>query len=142
LHNARGDRATIHQLVSSKPRKSGFSYSQGLTLIIHILYEPATPEQIAEMLEAYQFYIKSVVDIRCGILAGGGEMHSDCEAVLLDDGSHQEDLWGASWNSISQEILYESMVNLRPRLNRSMQILDLGICQQVKQVIDRLLGGL
>ena len=82
-------------------------------LIIHILQEPATPEQITEMLEVHRFYIKTVVDIRRQILAGGGEMHSDCEAVLLDNGSRQSDIWGASWNSITQEIFYESMVNLR-----------------------------
>jgi len=109
-------------------------------LIIHILYEPATPEQITEMLEVHRFYIKTVVDIRRQILAGGGEMHSDCEAVLLDNGSRQSDIWGASWNSISQEIFYESMVNLRPRQNRSMQILDVAICEQVKQIIHKLLG--
>lgn len=105
------------------------------------MQEPATPEQITEMLEVHRFYIKTVVDIRRQILAGGGEMHSDCEAVLLDNGSQQSDIWGASWNSISQEIFYESMVNLRPRQNRSMQILDVAICEQVKQIIDRLLGG-
>ena len=110
-------------------------------LIIHILQEPATPEQITEMLEVHRFYIKTVVDIRRQILAGGGEMHSDCEAVLLDNGSLQSDIWGASWNSISQEIFYESMVDLRPRQNRSMQILDVAICEQVKQIIDKLLGG-
>ncbi|MFB8789611.1 MAG: DUF5674 family protein [Potamolinea sp.] len=84
--------------------------------------------------------MKTVVDIRRRILAGGGEMHSDCEAVLLDNGSRQSDIWGASWNSISQEILYESMVNLRPRQNRSMQILDVAIGEQVKQIIHKLLG--
>jgi hypothetical protein len=110
-------------------------------LIIHILHEPATPEQITEMLEVHRFYIKTVVDIRRQVLAGGGEMHSDCEAVLLDNGSLQSDIWGASWNSISQEIFYESMVNLRPRQNRSMQILDVAICEQVKQIIHKLLGG-
>ncbi len=110
-------------------------------MIIHILYEPATPEQITEMLEVHRFYIKTVVDIRRRILAGGGEMHSDCEVVLLDNGSRQSDIWGASWNSITQEIFYESMVNLRPRQNRSMQILDVTIREQVKQIIDRLLGG-
>lgn len=93
------------------------------------------------MLEVHRFYIKTVVDIRRQILAGGGEMHSDCEAVLLDNGSLQSDIWGASWNSISQEIFYESMVDLRPRQNRSMQILDVAICEQVKQIIDKLLGG-
>jgi len=92
------------------------------------------------MLEVHRFYIKTVVDIRRQILAGGGEMHSDCEAVLLDNGSRQSDIWGASWNSISQEIFYESMVNLRPRQNRSMQILDVAICEQVKQIIHKLLG--
>lgn len=67
-------------------------------------------------------------------------MHSDCEAVLLDNGSRQSDIWGASWNSISQEIFYESIVNLRPRQNRSMQILDVAICEQIEQIIHKLLG--
>lgn len=109
-------------------------------MIIHILHEAATPEQITEMLEVHRFYIKTVVDIRRQILAGGGEMHSDCEAVLLDNGSRQSDIWGASWNSISQEIFYESIVNLRPRQNRSMQILDVAICEQIEQIIHKLLG--
>ena len=110
-------------------------------MLIHILYEPATPNQITEMLQANRFYIKTVVDVREQILAGGGEMHSDCEAILLDNGSQQMDIWGASWNPITQEIFYESMVNLRPRQNRSMQILDPVICERVQQVIYRLLGG-
>jgi Protein of unknown function (DUF5674) len=93
------------------------------------------------MLEANRFYIKTVVDIRRQILAGGGEMHSDCEIVLMDEGSQQGDIWGASWNPISQEIFYESMVNLRPRQNRSMEILDPSVREQVKQIIHRLLGG-
>jgi hypothetical protein len=87
-------------------------------LFIHILQEPATPSQIDRMLQANRFYIKTVVDIHFQILVGGGEMHSDCEIVLLDNGSQQKDIWGASWNPISQEIFYESMVNLRPRQNR------------------------
>jgi hypothetical protein len=112
-----------------------------LPLIIHILQEPATPSQINEMLQANRFYIKTVVDIRHQILAGGGEMHSDCETILLENGSQQQDIWGASWNPISQEIFYESMVNLRPRQNRAMEILDPAIREQVKQIIHKLLGG-
>jgi hypothetical protein len=46
------------------------------------------------------------------------------------------------WNPISQEIFYESMVNLRPRQNRLMEILDPLVCEQVKQIIHRLLGGI
>ena len=94
------------------------------------------------MLQANRFYIKTVVDIRHQILAGGGEMHSDCEIILLDNGSQQQDIWGASWNPISQEIFYESMVNLRPRQNRSMEILDPSIRAQVQQIVHILLGGI
>jgi hypothetical protein len=110
-------------------------------LIIHILNAPVTHEQIMEMLQANRFYIKTVVDIRQQILAGGGAMHSDCETVLLERGCQQADLWGASWNPISREIVYESMVNLRPRQNRSMQILSEIVREQVRKVIYNLLGA-
>jgi Protein of unknown function (DUF5674) len=112
-----------------------------LSLFIHILREPASSDQITDMLEANRFYIKTVVDIRQQILAGGGEMHSDCEEILLSNGSEQIDVWGASWNPISQEVFYESMVNLRPRQNRSTEILDPLVRGQVRQIIYRLLGG-
>jgi Protein of unknown function (DUF5674) len=110
-------------------------------LIIHVLREPATREQILEMLQANRFYIKTVVDIRLKVLAGGGVMHFDCEMALLGGGSRQQDFWGASWNPISQEIVYESMVNLRPRQNTSMQILEAGVREQVRQVIYQFLGA-
>jgi Protein of unknown function (DUF5674) len=109
-------------------------------VLIHVLQEPATSHQMSEMLQANRFYIKTVVDVRQQLLAGGGEMHSDCEALLLSNGSQQIDVWGASWNPLSQEIFYESIVNLRPRQNRSMEILDPAIREQVKQIIYKLLG--
>jgi hypothetical protein len=37
------------------------------------------------------------VDIKREILAGGGILYADCEAILLKDGSKQEDIWGADW---------------------------------------------
>jgi hypothetical protein len=94
------------------------------------------------MLQANRFYIKAVVDINQKILAGGGEMHSDCETLLLNNGSQQQDIWGASWNPLSQEIFYESMVNLRPRQNRSMEVLEPSIREEIKQIIHGLLGGI
>lgn len=110
-------------------------------MIIHLLSKPATSTQITEMLQANRFYIKTTVDLRLQRLAGGGEMHSDCEDLLLESGSHQHDIWGASWNPLSQDIFYESMVNLRPKQNRAMEILDPIIREQVKAIIYKLLGG-
>ena len=66
--------------------------------MIYIIRERATPDQIEEMSQMLQTYIKLAVDIDRGILAGGGAMHADCEAVLLEDGSQQEYIWGADWN--------------------------------------------
>lgn len=57
--------------------------------MIHILRQRADPEQVREMLEVLETYIKLAVDIQRGILAGGGAMHADCEAVLLQDGSRR-----------------------------------------------------
>jgi hypothetical protein len=57
------------------------------------------------MLQALGTYIKLAVDIRRGILAGGGVMHADCEVALLEDGSQQEDVWGERVAAIVHQLL-------------------------------------
>lgn len=110
--------------------------------MIHLLKEKATATQIQEMLEPYEGMIKIVVDIRQRILSGGGEMHADCESVLLDDGSEQDDLWGANWYPNEQRIEFESLINIRPRLgNRSILIHDENLRRQVEAVTMEILGG-
>jgi hypothetical protein len=110
--------------------------------MIYILRDKPTSEQAAEMLKEYETMIKVVVDIRRRILAGGGEMHSDCESVLLDDGSEQDDLWGANWYPAEQDIVFESLINIRPRLgNRSILIQSEELRQQVESVTVQILGG-
>jgi hypothetical protein len=62
--------------------------------MIYLLKETVAPAQIQEMLQEYETMIKIVVDIRKHFLSGGGEMHADCESVLLENGSERDDLWG------------------------------------------------
>ncbi|MFH1007752.1 MAG: DUF5674 family protein [Candidatus Latescibacterota bacterium] len=62
--------------------------------MIYLLKEAATSNQVQEMLQEYDGMVKIVVDVRQRILAGGGTMHADCELLLLEDGSEQDDLWG------------------------------------------------
>ena len=110
--------------------------------MIYLLKQPASELAIKEMLTEYESMIKIVVDIRRHFLAGGGEMHSDCESKLLDDGSEQDDLWGANWYPDEQRIEFESLINIRPRLgNRSILIQDDAIRQKVELVTRELLGG-
>jgi len=59
---------------------------------IHLITKKATPVQIKEMLETLNSYIKLAVDINREVLAGGGMLHADCEAVLIDNGSKQDDI--------------------------------------------------
>ena len=111
--------------------------------MIHLIGYPATPRQVQEMLEVYPFLIKIVVDIRRRTLAGGGEMHADCEAVLLEHGSEQDDLWGANWYPAEQQIEFESLINIRPRLgNRSIIIQSDDIRGKVAAITQELLGGI
>ena len=110
--------------------------------MIYLLRAKSTPEQVAEMLKEYESMIKIVVDIRRRVLAGGGEMHSDCKSLLLEDGSEQDDLWGANWYPAEQEIVFESLINIRPRLgNRGILIQSEELRQQVASVAFEILGG-
>jgi hypothetical protein len=110
--------------------------------MIHLLKEKATPAQVQDMLERYEGLIKIVVDIRRRALAGGGEMHADCESVVLNDGSEQDDLWGANWYPNEQRIEFESLINIRPRLgNRGILLQDEGLRGQVTSVTNGILGG-
>ena len=86
-------------------------------MMIHLIEDAASHEQLTEMLDALGSYIKLAVDVEKKVVAGGGEMHADCEAVLLENGSVQENVWGADWMPHSREVTFESLINIRPRQN-------------------------
>jgi len=72
-----------------------------------------------------------------------GELHADCDGVLLQKGSQQENVWGAN---IYPEIRtgdfldYIAFINIRPSQNNpSMEILDPQIRDKVKQIVQRFL---
>jgi hypothetical protein len=111
--------------------------------LILLITSRATRKQLEEMQQALKTYIKLAVDIRLGILAGGGLLHADCESVLLENGSEQEDVWGADWIPATQQVTFESLINLRPRQkNFALDITDPTIRKQVEQVARELLGGI
>lgn len=104
--------------------------------------EHATKDQLREMMEMLETYVKLAVDVERGILAGGGAMHADCEAVLLEDGSQQEFIWGADWNPETQEVTFESLINIRPRQNnRSLELQDPELRAKVELITRDLLGS-
>ncbi|MGP1385112.1 MAG: DUF5674 family protein [Thainema sp.] len=109
--------------------------------MIHIIRSRAKPGQMRQMLESLGIYIKLAVDIERRILSGGGELHADCELVLLNDGSEQANVWGADWYPLTQTVGYESLINIRPSANnRSMEIKDPALREDIGQIVQSLLG--
>jgi len=110
--------------------------------MILIIRSRASKQQVEEMLQALVGYIKLAVDIKRGVLAGGGILHADCESLLLDDGSKQEDIWGADWNPHSQQVTFESLINIRPRQNNlSLEITDPKVRETVARITRKFLGA-
>ena len=104
--------------------------------MIHVIKTQASKEQISEMLQTLQTYIKLVVDTRRRVIAGGGALHADCEAALLEDGSQQRDVWGADWIPESREVRFESLINIRPKQgNRKLTIEDAVLRQQIEHIV-------
>ncbi|MCY4131438.1 MAG: DUF5674 family protein [Nitrospira sp.] len=86
--------------------------------------------------------VKAVVDTEAGIMAIGGELHSDEEAMLLDEGSRQSNLWGINLypeQATEEWIEFDSMINVRPSEgNRSRHIESVKIRETVIQIVQRL----
>jgi len=49
--------------------------------MVVLIDKQAHQEQINQMLDALESYIKVVVDVERKTLAGGGEFHVDCEQI-------------------------------------------------------------
>ena len=87
--------------------------------------------------------VKAVTDLGRGIMVVDADMHADEEAVLLDDGSLQADLWGI--NLYPQRfgtpdfIEFDSMINVRPRQgNRSRAVENAADREAIAALVARL----
>jgi hypothetical protein len=87
--------------------------------------------------------VKAVVDIKKEIMAVDAELHSDEEALLIKEGSKQEDIWGINIYPellADERIEFDSMINLRPRLsNRTRGIDDPQIRSRIISIVKRLI---
>jgi hypothetical protein len=62
--------------------------------------QPATQKQIAHMSKAFgESFIKLAVDVKREILAGGGELQANYEAVLPEEGRARQNLYQVFINS-------------------------------------------
>jgi len=72
-------------------------------------------KQIAQ--DTFGDLVKAVVDVDRELVAIDAELHSDLEALFLENGSKQNNLWGINfYPDLEGEdfIEFDSMINLRP----------------------------
>lgn len=106
-----------------------------------IIRSKVDPDTLRSVSEDLKGYVKVVVDIRREILAAGGEKHVDAESLLLEEGSLQVDLWGAGLDLETNEMDFDSLINLRPGQNTSREILDKEVREKVETITRALLLG-
>ena len=109
---------------------------------MRIILEPITKQELIS--ESTNFIddnaIKAAVDIRKEIIAVDSPMYYDCEQLLLENGSKQEDIWGINLyldsDDIDDIVEFDSMINIRPaQNNRSRNVEDPKTQEKIKQVV-------
>ncbi len=109
-----------------------------------LIRTPMPLSEVAALAErGFGDMAKAAVDIGRGVLALGGELHSDEEALLLEDGAAQSDVWGINIYPAEPGdgwIEFDSMINVRPSANnRTRGVEDPARRARIRQVVDSLI---
>ncbi len=99
--------------------------------------------ELSKMAEAmFGDLVKAVVDIAREQMVVDAELHADEEAMLIERGSVQEDLWGINlYPGLEGEdfLEFDSMINLRPsRGNRSRGVEDPALRERIRRIVNDL----
>lgn len=109
---------------------------------MRILERPTTKNDLIK--ESINFIddntIKAAVDIKKEIMAVDAPMHYECEQLLLENGSSQEDIWGINLyldeENLDDLVEFDSMINIRPaQNNRSRSVENPEIQSKIKSVV-------
>ena len=106
---------------------------------------PIDQAQLRELVGRYfGDMVKLVVDVRRRLVAVGGELHADAEAVLLERGSKQADIWGANYYpglGPDECLQFTALINIRPTQgNRAMEVHDPAIRETMRAIVHELVG--
>jgi hypothetical protein len=112
---------------------------------VEIINEPISLADLKAMAQdGFGNLVKSVVDVDREIMAVDGELHADEEALLLENGSQQKNLWGINiYPELegADRIEFDSMINIRPSQgNRSRGIDNMEIREKIVQVVHKLIS--
>lgn len=109
-----------------------------------IISEPITLNQLKKIAKSkFGILVKAVVDIEKQIMAIDGELHADEEALLIEHGSKQQNLWGINlYPELKKEdfIEFDSMINLRPSVgNMTRGVDNLKTRKKIVKLVNKLI---
>lgn len=112
---------------------------------IVIARQPISSAELDRLVQRhFRDMVKFVVDVERAVMAIGGELHADAEALLLDDGSNQDDVWGGNYYPGRDDercIEYTSMINIRPAFgNRGMEVADQRLRERMSRIVLHAVG--
>ena len=83
--------------------------------------------------------VKAVVDVDRELLAVDGELHSDLQALLIENGSQPQNLWGVRLHPHldgEEFVEFRSKINLRPAQgNRSLAVESADTRERILRVL-------
>lgn len=105
-----------------------------------IITKVLTPDELRKMAVAtFGNMVKAVVDIDRKVVALDAELHSDLEALLLENGSKQKDLWGINlYPEMGKDdfIEFDSLINIRPSQdNRTRGVDNDKIREKITEIV-------
>lgn len=106
-----------------------------------IVKDKASLDELIAMAARFKNMVKAVVDIDRELLAIDAELHSDLEALLLQEGSKQSSLWGINlYPELTGEdfVEFDSMINIRPsQKNMSRGVDDAKLRDKIRAVVQK-----
>jgi len=109
---------------------------------MEIIKEALELDKLKEMAaNIFGNLVKAAVDIDRELLAVDAELHSDLEALLLENGSKQKDIWGINLYpdlQRSEFVEFDSIINMRPsQNNRSRSVENTQIRKKVIEIVKK-----
>lgn len=111
---------------------------------MRIIKKSIKTEELIKMSEKmFGSLVKAVIDVEKEIMVVDADLHADEEALLIEKGSKQENLWGINLypqlNGKNSFIEFDSMINLRPSLgNKTRSVDDLAVQKKIRKIISKL----
>jgi len=107
-----------------------------------ILNKTITIEELKKIAaDIFGDLVKAVVDVNREMVAINAELHSDLEALLLENSSKQKNLWGINlYPDLEGDnfIEFDSMINMRPSQdNMSRSVNSKEIRKKIIEIVNK-----